>query len=308
MPHNHSLFSKIINRLINPIKEYKNNRKIKNISRKFVSNLKIGEKDTVILMEYMDKSVNQNEIADFLKKKYPNIKIYGLSHLVPKRIDQLFNKQDFNRWIRDIDYIITFGSSLTRYYIDRGVSESKVITTFHYVDRYYKNEKLTYQDFKILIQGNMMRNVNLIQEIVRQNPSVDFILCQGIKDLSTQFGDLDNVKLMPFLNEGDLRKLMEECPVSLNVMEDTIGSNVIVTSMAMGQAMICSDVGSIRDYCDDTNCIFCKNITDFNNAIRLLSNNFEILSEMRVSSIKRSENLTIDRFAKKLLSEINSRD
>ena len=49
---------------------------------------------------------------------------------------------------------------------------------------------------------------------------------------------------------------MANADISPNVMEDTVGSNVIVTSLAMGLAMICSNVGSIKDYCDDSNTIF----------------------------------------------------
>ena len=41
----------------------------------------------------------------------------------------------------------------------------------------------------------------------------------------------------------------------LNVMKDTIGSNVICTSMATGLSMVVSDVGSIRDYCSETNAV-----------------------------------------------------
>ena len=36
---------------------------------------------------------------------------------------------------------------------------------------------------------------------------------------------------------------MNDSDISLNVMKDTIGSNVICTSMATGLAMVVSDVG-----------------------------------------------------------------
>ncbi|UVV76520.1 glycosyltransferase family 4 protein [Bacteroides fragilis] len=56
---------------------------------------------------------------------------------------------------------------------------------------------------------------------------------------------------------------MNKADVSLNIMKDTIGSNVIVTSMAMGLAMVVSDVGSIRDYVDESNGLFCLTSKDF---------------------------------------------
>ena len=58
------------------------------------------------------------------------------------------------------------------------------------------------------------------------------------------------------------------------------GAKVVVTSMAMGLAMVVSDVGSIHDYCDDSNAIFCKNTDDFCEAITALSNDRNRLKEM----------------------------
>lgn len=72
------------------------------------------------------------------------------------------------------------------------------------------------------------------------------------------FPKTPNVELKGFLEEDELRHQMDIADVSLNVMEDTVGSNVITTSMAMGLAMIVSDVGSIRDYCNDANALFAK--------------------------------------------------
>lgn len=51
---------------------------------------------------------------------------------------------------------------------------------------------------------------------------------------------------------------MAKADLSLNVMEDTVGSNVITTSMAMGLGLIVTDVGSIRDYCDESNAFSVK--------------------------------------------------
>lgn len=203
-------------------------------------NLRLNSGDTVFLMEYMDKTVDQYDIARILRKNYPDVKIYGMSHLVPSRIDKMFDDRSLKKWASAVDCIITLGSSLTDYYKNRGIDS--VITTFHYVDDYYREE---------------------------------------------------------------LRQLMRECPVSLNVMKDTIGSNVIVTSMAMGQAMVCSDVGSIRDYCDDSNCIFCVTLQDFSSALRHLKNDKAALLNMRESSLKKSEHFMLRNFSKALSDMTN---
>ena len=89
---------------------------------------------------------------------------------------------------------------------------------------------------------------------------------------------------------------MASSDASLNVLEDTVGSNVITTSMAMGLAIIVSDVGSIRDYTDDSNAIFCSNTKEsFIDAIKNLSSSPSRLVEMRKASIKKIENFTIDK-------------
>lgn len=58
---------------------------------------------------------------------------------------------------------------------------------------------------------------------------------------------------------------MVNVDILLNVMEDIVGSNVIVILLVMGLVMICSNVGFIKDYCDDSNIIFCNNfnVEDF---------------------------------------------
>ena len=88
---------------------------------------------------------------------------------------------------------------------------------------------------------------------------------------------------------------MDIADVSLNVMEDTVGSNVITTSMAMGLAMIVSDVGSIRDYCNDANALFCQNnVEQFVRAIKKLQNNLQLVLRMKKASLENSKRLQID--------------
>lgn len=78
-------------------------------------------------------------------------------------------------------------------------------------------------------------------------------------------------------------------------MKDTVGSNVITTSLAMGLAMVVSDVGSIRDYCDKTNTLFCKNnAEDFVNALNTLKKDPLLVSRMQNASIDLSQKLKIE--------------
>lgn len=63
---------------------------------------------------------------------------------------------------------------------------------------------------------------------------------------------------MAFLSE-ELKNLMAQSDLSLNVLDDTVSSNVITTSMAMGIGIIVSNIGFIHDYCNNNHAVFCEN-------------------------------------------------
>ena len=82
-------------------------------------------------------------------------------------------------------------------------------------------------------------------------------------------------------------------------MEDTVGSNVITTSMAMGLAIIVSDVGSIRDYCNKENAVFCMNdINEFVEAIKKLCHENHRVRIMKEQSKKISSHWSIQNINK----------
>lgn len=276
----------------------------KRICKQLQKNLRPGDK--VFLMEYMEKSLPVLKLAQRIRSNNPYIPIYGLVHLVPKRLTKSFpTKKVFDKWITSVDKIITFGHSLTAYLVSRGLDKDRCHTTFHYVDQYYVNDNPIRHNEKVevLVMGNQMRNITLLEQIVIANPHVHFVICQGVRDMSSIFGDKKNVELIPFIAESELRQKMKEADISLNVMTDTIGSNVIVTSLAMGLAMVCSDVGSIRDYCDNTNTIFCDNndVSQFTRAIALISTEKGRLASMQQSAAASGKLLTIERFAQELI-------
>lgn len=258
--------------------------------------------DRVFLMEYMELLYPQLWLAKQLKQKFPEIKLYGLVHLVPSKLEQGFGKDAFVEWTDSVDVIMTLGSSLSKYFINKGLTLEKVFTAFHYVDDYYYNQNPIHQHEipRVIAMGNQMRNVALLQEIVKKSPNIEFTICQGVADLSRYFEHYQNVQLIPFVSEEELRQYMLDSDISLNVMKDTIGSNVIVTSMAMGLAMVCSDVGSIRDYCDEDNTIFCLNEDPqtFSTALQKLSTDEKLLIKMKKASRENARRLCIESFCK----------
>lgn len=295
----------LLRELYKLIAQYKFYKFIKYITDNLLVTLKGG--DEIYLMEYMELMYPQYKIAQRIKHNFPHIRISVMVHLVPKRLSMSFSNKDLQKWTKPIDRIIILGSSLKKYFEKRGVPTYKLCTTFHYVDRsYYNCSRSEIKDpVRVIAMGNQMRNVDLLKEVVQNNPKVKFIICQGVCDLSKKFFGLKNVKLIPFVSEMQLKEYMENADISLNVMEDTIGSNVIVTSMAMGLAMIVSDVGSIHDYCNEKNAIFCSNddVNSFTKAISKLENNKELLKSMQLESCFLSKKLTIEAFYNQVIKK-----
>ena len=263
---------------------------------------KLKDGDEVFLLEYMEKLSPQIYFATIIKKCKPQVKIAGLVHLTPHALNDFFTDREIKRWSAPLDTFITLGSSLSKYLVNKGISLSKIKTSYHYVDLdYYKKPEV--QDVanwkaNVIVMGNQRRNYEVLVKIIESNPEVSFTICKGMSNIDYLFSALDNVKLVGFVKEDVLRKLMSEADISLNIMYDTVGSNVITTSMAMGLAIVTSDVGSIRDYCNENEAIFCNNedVDSFSMAIAQLSQNRERLLKMKRAAILKAHNFKVEIF------------
>lgn len=268
---------------------------------------KIRNGSKVFLMEYLLPTHNQYFIANILHR-VKKVRLFGLAHLVPADLEYAF-KGDFNKmlsWAKPLDGLLTLGTSLTTFLISKGVPAEKVHTLFHYVDlNYYtkKDANLTIHTklLKVIIMGSMKRDVDKIINIINRVSYVHFIYCAGRRQINkNQFLYPQNVTVCGFLPEDELRTLMNESDISLNVMIDTIGSNVITTSLAMNLAMVVSDVGSIRDYCDNENALFCKSEDDFVESVSYLAQNIDKVHSMKIASGDRAKKLSIPSFYKSI--------
>lgn len=261
------------------------------------SKLKAG--DEVFLLEYMLPWASQYELACYIRDNYPKVKIYALSHLTGKYFDEMTAKDPdlIQKWAKPVDKLLTLGSSLSSYFEKAGIPEDKICTGFHYVDSDYYKKQLpvtSLSPLKVIMMGALQRDYSMLAEVVKQCPDVHWIICRGRKNVDDLFPKTPNVELKGFLEEDELRYQMDIADVSLNVMEDTVGSNVITTSMAMGLAMVVSDVGSIRDYCDNDNALFCtNNVQQFVQAIKKLQSNSALVQQMKESSLEKSKRLQI---------------
>lgn len=267
---------------------------------------KLKKKDTVFLLEYCELLFPQLVLAEYLKKKSRDVTIYGLVHLVPQKLDNSFTESQFQKWLNPVDSILTLGSSLSNYFINTlSIPRHKVKMLFHYVDLdYYKpkiNTDIIIKDKfipKVLAMGNQKRNFELLLKIVKNNPETQFTICQGVMDLKEQFIGCENVELIGFVEESELLVIMQNSDISLNIMDDTVGSNVITSSMAVGLAIIVSDVGSIKDYCKNDGAIYCNNNEpqSFSQSIKELFANQDKLEKLKAKSLEYSKNYSIHHF------------
>lgn len=258
---------------------------------------KLHKGDEVFLLEYLLPDEPQFGLAKYIKAKYPYVKVYALSHLTKTYFEQsIVNKRPhiICEWSRPIDKMLTLGSSLSEYFKENHVPEDKIVTGFHYVDSDYYHADIckatVHNPLTVISMGMMQRDYSLLINVVRKCPNVKWIICRGLKKVDHLFEGISNVELKGFMPEAELRDLMSKADISLNIMEDTVGSNVITTSMSMGLGLVVTDVGSIRDYCDEKNACFCKNDVDsLVSAINKLSNDGDKVISMKKYSLEYSK-------------------
>ena len=268
------------------------------------SNMK--DDDVVFFLEYLERDIPQDVAMRVLKKKNSQVKRWIMIHLVPHEIERQWSHIEVQDKLSEVDKVFTLGESLSDYLQSYVKDKNVVFTSFHYVDEYYFNSPRTAKNsLEVLAIGNQMRNIELLRKLVKNNPNIHFTICQGVCDFSLLFDDCKNVKLIPFVKESQLKEIMINADVSLNVMKDTIGSNVIVTSLAMSLAMIVSDVGSIRNYCDSSCALFCNNdVSDFTKKLEILDKDRDLLNRLKEGASKKAQNFRIEKFHKQIIGQI----
>lgn len=254
--------------------------------------------DSLFFMEYLTPIgvASQEGIAVSLRKWGVKKPMVGLVHLPESLLLKYWSVEYIHEAVRSLDFIVTYGSSLAGFFGKLGY-RNKVKETFHYVDtEYYRpilNGREDTDPFKVIVVGSLLRDVQLLKEIVHHCPDVIFQICGGINDLKPVFGGYANVRLTGYVSENELLKMIQGSDAGLSVMKDTVGSNAIVCGLACGLPQIVSDVGSIRDYCSEENSFFCKSRDDFIKAFRLLKENRAVCSRMGSNARQRAEELSL---------------
>ncbi len=264
---------------------------------KYLAKLTLPWTDCLFFMEYLSPigKVSQEILACHLRQKGLKKPMVGIVHLPEALLLKTYKMEYLRASLDALDHIISFGSSLTRF-LERIGYGSKIKQTFHYVDAdYYRplSKEQGQRTFKVLAFGMLLRNTPLLKEIVEQCPDVTFQICAGIADLKSAFSLQPNVELHGYMPEAELRSKLQHADASLSVLEDTVGSNSIMGGLACGLPQIVSDVGSIRDYCSESNAFFCRNKEDFVTAIRRLKQDQDLCAAMRKNARQRAEALSL---------------
>ena len=263
---------------------------------KYYAKISASFMDCFFFMEYLSPigPSSQENLALNLKNKGIKKPMIGLVHLPQGMLLKTWDMKYIRSSLDLLDHIIVYGSSLTNFL--RSISYGyKTYQTFHYVDcnYYHPAPERNNNQFKVIVFGSLLRDMELLKEIVQKCPEIIFQICSGRLNLKQDFANISNVLLYEYMPEGELLGLLQQANVSLSVMEDTIGSNSIVGGLACGLPQIVSDVGSIRDYCSEKNTFFCKTLDEYIKAIRLLSQNKELCSKMGEAARNRALELSL---------------
>ena len=106
-----------------------------------------------------------------------------------------------------------------------------------------------------------------------------------------------NLKIFGYVAEDELLSLMKTSDISLNLMKDTIGSNVITTSLACGLVVLASNVGSIRNYIEHNKEGFLlDNNEECNSYLNNLNKDRLLLKSLKKNAIKRANDFSLNKF------------
>ena len=258
--------------------------------------LVLKKNDKVFFFEYLTKGTAFQALTSMLMRALGiTSPIYALIHLSGQHLLELYhNKKYLKESLISVDKVFVFGSSLSPFLRSLGF-QKEIITTFHYVDTdYYKaleNKKYS-RRLQVICIGGLKRNFPLLKNIVSYMPEITFHILMGKMNLMPLFKEVENVQLHAYLSEAKMLHLMQICDISLSVIEDTIGSNVITTSMAVGLVQVVSDVGSIRDYCDESNSFLCREAQDYVAAINMLDKDRTLLKKMKEKTLQRAATIS----------------
>lgn len=262
-------------------------------------NILLRSKDVVFFGEYLGGSMSGDHcsIALMLARKAAHVRRIGLVNLTMSHMRKIYSDDYIRDNLMALDEIVVLGSALKRA-LEALVPTVLIHSLLHYVDADYYMPLQDSRDagpIRCIAMGFLQRDFNQLRRIVDACKNMSFDVCIGDRaDLQKLFERCSNVKRHAFLPESEMRRLMQQADISISVLEDCVGNNVIVTSLACGLPQVVSDVGSIRDYCSNDHALFCRTDDDFVAALNRLADSQELREQMSKSSRARAESISME--------------
>ena len=267
-----------------------------------------SKNDILYLTEYFHHGSVFDQVY-FSRHLHGRLKIIAVAHLVPQWVEDSYSNDKIIEYASYVDKLLVLGNGLRNYYISKGVPDGKVVFVHHPVDNgYYAISEIRKNNDKpiyAVVIGNMLRGHDDMRQIISMTPNIKYHVFSGRENsLPEDFKKMPNVISHGKTKEKDLRNILHNSDVSLNVMQDTVGSNVIVTSMASGMAMVCSDVGSIRDYVPPNSGMLFNSVHEAVNALNRLDGDRELLYHLQKKSLTKAKEIDIKKVVDLLYSDI----
>src|SRR5690606_9142013 len=259
--------------------------------------------DQVVFFEYLSGDFGfQDTIVRLLRRWKVRHTFSGFVHLGGAQLLELYGSPDaIRRRLGWLDRVLVFGSSLYNFLQHTVGYSGEIVCTYHYADtEYYRPSDSPREEdsgrLQVLFLGAIKRNLDQLAEIVSETgDSVDFHVCTG-RHRYPQLEDLAHVTSYGYLREAELLALMQRCHVNLSVFYDTVGSNAITGTLAVGLAQVSSLVGSIEDYGDPSNSIWCGDTAAFVEALQTLASDRRRLQAMQISARQAAERMSLRKF------------
>lgn len=259
--------------------------------------------DQVVFFEYLSGDFGfQDTIARLLRRWKVHHRFSGFVHLGGTQLLELYRTpQEIKRRLDWVDRVVVFGSSLRDFLQQTVGYRGETVHTFHYADTEYYAPLYSLPDdesgrLQVLFLGAIKRNLNQLATIVSETGDrVDFHICMG-RQRYPQLEDMPYVTRYGYLSEAELLALMQRCQVNLSVFYDTVGSNAITGTLSAGLAQVASHVGSIEDYGDHSNAVWCVDTAAFVDTLHALAADRQRLQAMQHSARRMAERISLRSF------------
>lgn len=189
-------------------------------------------------------------------KNFLSGKLVLTIHACPSDMDEILQ---FPHMIYAADALILLGATQKKFFLDVGVSESKLHVIPHGVDlSFFKpiSLKPNQTELQVLMVGNWRRNFDLYRNVID--------LCKGqaiqfhivTPDFNQHyFRGCTQVKMYSNISDESLRSMYQYSDVLLMGLTDAVANNVILEAAACGLPIISEKVGAVAEYLDE-NAVF----------------------------------------------------